>query len=75
MPVMSGFEAIKKIRSHSEEQAHHTPIITISASVLEHEQAAAFQVGADGVIGKPFDPIELYEKIIQVTRDQGQENK
>jgi len=75
MPVMSGFEAIKKIRSHSEEQAHHTPIITISASVLEHEQAAAFQVGADGVIGKPFDPIELYEKIIQVTRDQGLENK
>ena len=67
MPIMSGFEAIKEIKNHIIPEKHGIPIITISASVLEHEQAAAFQAGADGVIGKPFDPIELYQKIIQVT--------
>ncbi|MGJ1205209.1 response regulator [Sphingobacterium lactis] len=67
MPIMSGFEAIKEIKNHIIPEKHGIPIITISASVLEHEQAAAYQAGADGVIGKPFDPIELYQKIIQVT--------
>lgn len=67
MPIMSGFEAIKEIKNHITPEKHGIPIITISASVLEHEQAAAFQAGADGVIGKPFDPIELYQKIVAVT--------
>lgn len=67
MPIMSGFEAIKEIKNHIVPEKHGIPIITISASVLEHEQAAAFRAGADGVIGKPFDPIELYQKIIAVT--------
>ncbi|MGO3653333.1 MAG: response regulator [Sphingobacterium sp.] len=71
MPIMSGFEAIKAIKNHSNPEKQTTPIITISASVLEHEQAAAVQAGADGVIGKPFDPMELYQKIIQVIDNRG----
>jgi CheY-like chemotaxis protein len=67
MPIMSGFEAIKEIKNSSIPEKHGIPIITISASVLEHEQAAAYRAGADGVIGKPFDPIELYQKIVAVT--------
>jgi len=63
MPVMSGFEAIQEIKTHPNPQKASTPIITISASVLEHEQAAAYEAGADSVIGKPFDPIDLYQKI------------
>jgi len=63
MPVMSGFEAIQEIKTHPNPQKAYTPIITISASVLQHEQAAAYEAGADSVIGKPFDPIDLYQKI------------
>lgn len=66
MPVMSGFEAIKEIRGNINPTRRKTPIITISASVLEHEQQAAFQVGADEVIGKPFEPTELYQKIVKI---------
>ena len=66
MPIMSGFEAIKQIRTNYKEHLRKIPIITISASVLEHEQKAAFEVGADEVIGKPFNPIELYNKIVKV---------
>lgn len=63
MPIMSGFEAIKEIKKIAEPQKALIPIITISASVLEHEQAAAYEAGADSVIGKPFDPIDLHQKI------------
>ena len=58
-----GFEAIKQIRNHINPYRRETPIITISASVLEHEQQAAFNAGADDVIGKPFDPTDLHKKI------------
>lgn len=63
MPVMSGFEAIRAIKNLDHVQKAYIPIITISASVLEHEQAAAYEAGADGVIGKPFDPSDLHQKI------------
>lgn len=65
MPVMSGFEAITEIRNSIDPVLRKIPIITISASVMEHEQKAAFEVGADDVIGKPFNPIELYNKIVK----------
>jgi len=68
MPVMSGFDAIKQIRASYIKHVRKIPIITISASVLDHEQEAAFKVGADEVIGKPFNPVELYNKIIKVCR-------
>ena len=67
MPIMSGFEAIKAIRKHKEAAKSLTPIITISASVLEHEQASAYEAGADAVIGKPFNPTDLHKKITQLT--------
>ncbi|MEJ5052835.1 response regulator [Sphingobacterium sp. MYb382] len=66
MPVMSGFEAIKEIRKHKDAVKTFVPIITISASVLEHEQAEAYEVGADAVIGKPFNPTDLHKKITEL---------
>lgn len=68
MPVMSGFEAITEIRSSHNSIRRLIPIITISASVMEHEQKAAFEVGADDVIGKPFNPVELYNKIVKACK-------
>lgn len=66
MPVMSGFEAIMKIRNHPDSQKRRISIFTVSASVMEHEQKAAIDVGADEVIAKPFDPADLYNKIVNI---------
>lgn len=63
MPIMSGIEAIKKIRTHKDPKKRSTPIITVSASVLEHEQEAAKQAGADDVLSKPFHANDLHGKI------------
>src|SRR5690606_5495894 len=67
MPVMSGFEAIKTIRSDHREEIRQIPIISISASVLQREQQAAYAAGADAVVGKPFDPVSLYQLIKTLT--------
>jgi Signal transduction histidine kinase len=67
MPVMSGFDAIRSIRSDDREHIKRIPIISISASVLHREQQAAYAAGADAVVGKPFDPVALYELIRQLT--------
>jgi len=67
MPVMSGFDAIRAIRNDPREHIRKIPIISISASVLQREQQAAYAAGADAVVGKPFDPISLYQIIKTLT--------
>ena len=70
MPVMSGFDAIRAIRNDSREHIRKIPVISISASVLQREQQAAYAAGADAVVGKPFDPVSLYQIIKTLTEPQ-----
>src|SRR5262249_42243244 len=55
MPVMDGMEATRRIRA--EEKAAglaRTPIVALSATVLEHEREAVFGSGCDDFVAKPF---------------------
>jgi two-component system KDP operon response regulator KdpE len=56
MPVMDGFEVLRKLRAVSK-----LPVIAISA----HSSAAekALNLGANGFLAKPFRPDELVKKI------------
>lgn len=55
MPVMSGFEATKKIR----EQGNNVPIIALTASVLRTDLDRCKDAGMNGYIPKPFKAHEL----------------
>jgi signal transduction histidine kinase len=68
MPIMSGFEATRKIRSEMIGLKQHIPIISLSAAVLEEEQKAALEAGVNDVMSKPFDPVVLYQKIEKLVR-------
>ncbi|WP_026899165.1 response regulator [Daejeonella oryzae] len=68
MPVMNGLEATVKIRSEFEEPKRNTPIISLSAAVMEDEQQAAMDAGVNDVLTKPFDPDVLRQKIIQLVQ-------
>lgn len=74
MPVMSGFDAIRAIRNDQREHIRNVPIISISASVLQREQQAAYAAGADAVVGKPFDPVSLYQIIKTLTQAKDKTN-
>jgi CheY-like chemotaxis protein len=53
MPVMSGFEATRRIR-HSGLATADVPILALTANVQKAEIAQCHRVGMDGHIAKPF---------------------
>jgi len=54
MPVMDGFELIRRIRS----SAKHAkmPVIVVSASAEQDAPARAIEAGANAFFGKPWSP-------------------
>ncbi|MBX2849629.1 MAG: response regulator [Acidiferrobacterales bacterium] len=56
MPIMNGYDAIKKIRQAGNE----TPIIVMSASPLETEQEKVEQLGCNGYLVKPVDIDDIF---------------
>jgi len=63
MPVMNGYEATRKIRKEMIDSKRNVPIISFSASVINHEKDEAKKAGGDDFIEKPFEPIVLHHKI------------
>jgi methyl-accepting chemotaxis protein len=65
MPGMGGVEAIRAIR-HLGGAAGQTPIIAVTANVLEETLQAATQAGAAAIVEKPLSPQALREAIQRV---------
>lgn len=63
MPVMNGYEATERIRSHASKL--HTPIVGLSASTLEEEKSLFWAAGCDDFVGKPFSENIIFDKIAQ----------
>ena len=61
MPIMSGFEATKIIKS----SFSNVPIIALTAYVFEDERQRAMDSGCDDFIVKPYRMEDLFEKIIK----------
>ncbi|MDE3145214.1 MAG: response regulator, partial [Bacteroidota bacterium] len=63
MPVMDGYEATKKIR----ENGITIPIIALTASLPKEVEAQTKEKGMNDIVVKPFNPDELYRKILHYT--------
>lgn len=61
MPHMDGVQTLENLRLMP--QAKETPIIFMTARAQKHEQAHYMELGALGVIVKPFDPMTLSDYI------------
>ncbi|NVJ17891.1 response regulator [Myxococcus sp. AM010] len=61
MPGMDGPTTFGRLRA--EEATAHTPIIFMTAKIQKQEVARYLELGALGVIGKPFDPMTLPQEI------------
>src|SRR5581483_6570821 len=61
MPGMDGPETLRELRKLPE--ASGTPVIFMTAKVEAREVAALRQMGALGVIAKPFEPLGLADQI------------
>lgn len=60
MPVMGGFEAVKRIR---EELKLAIPVIALTANALPTERDACLAAGMDAYVSKPIDPPLLNQTI------------
>ncbi|NEO29752.1 MAG: GAF domain-containing protein [Symploca sp. SIO3C6] len=63
MPVLDGYEATKKIRSHLKGQA--TAIIALTASVFDKQRSVILSSGFNDFVSKPFREEIIFEKITQ----------
>ena len=61
MPGMDGPTTLGKLRA--QEATAKTPIIFMTAKIQKQEVARYLELGAVGVIGKPFDPMTLPAEI------------
>ncbi len=58
MPEVNGIDAVKAIRSgHGPNQ--HTPIVMLTADILQQEENALFEAGANDLLFKPIDEGKL----------------
>ncbi|MBW4520511.1 MAG: response regulator [Scytolyngbya sp. HA4215-MV1] len=64
MPGMNGVETFQQLQSNPKTQA--IPVIFLTAKVQPAEQAEYNQLGAAGLIIKPFDPVQLAKEISQL---------
>ena len=63
MPVMDGFETIRKIRSESDKYYQKLPVIALTAAALGETKEKVYQSGMNDFITKPFLPTEFYSKL------------
>lgn len=63
MPDIDGYEATIHIRRNMAEHIKNTPIIAMTASALISEKNKCFEIGMNDYISKPFEPIDLQQKI------------
>ncbi|MDA3054572.1 MULTISPECIES: response regulator transcription factor [unclassified Campylobacter] len=63
LPGMDGLEVCKEIRKKSK-----IPVIVSSARASTVDKVSALQIGADDYLPKPYDPDELYARIISLLR-------
>lgn len=64
MPEMDGPSALKKLRERKE--FDHIPVVFMTARVRPPEIQFYIDMGAAGVVSKPFDPMQLARQIADI---------
>ena len=59
MPVLDGYETVRRLR----QLGFSTPIIAVTARVLQSELEKCLEAGCDGFVRKPFEAEELHASI------------
>ncbi|MHB1535202.1 MAG: response regulator transcription factor [Acidimicrobiales bacterium] len=63
MPVMDGMEAARRLRADPD--TARVPILLLSAKAQAPDVLAGLEV-ADGYVTKPFEPLELLDRVAQL---------
>jgi len=61
MPRMDGLQLVTQLKSHASTRA--LPVILLSAKAQNAEVQQGLDAGADDYVTKPFDPLELIDRV------------
>lgn len=67
MPEMDGLEATMAIRDFEKKTGRHTPIIALTAQVMEGDREKCLEAGMDEYVAKPIRAKELEDAIQRMT--------
>jgi signal transduction histidine kinase/DNA-binding response OmpR family regulator len=59
LPVVSGWEVVRRIREREMAAGGHLPVIALTANTMPGDRETCLAAGMDGYLAKPFDPQEL----------------
>lgn len=65
MPVVDGYEVLRRIRENPDLKA--LPVIMLTARKQEKDIVSALELGASDFLAKPFIPEELVARLIRLT--------
>lgn len=68
MPVMDGFEALRRIKTGGLSEA---PVVMLTALKREQDIVGALQLGAADYLVKPFIPDELSQRVRRLLQQSG----
>ena len=66
MPNMNGLELLAALRADAD--VADIPVILLSAKAMTDDVRAGLDAGADDYITKPFEPLELVERVNKLLR-------
>ena len=66
LPGIDGYETTRRIKSNP--ALRNIPVIAVTSYALSGDDVKAFAAGCDAYVTKPFDPVELLERIQQYLR-------
>jgi len=68
MPLMDGFELIRRLRASDVAAARHIPAAALTAYARSEDRARALRSGFEMHLAKPIDPAELIAAVKALTR-------
>ncbi len=71
MPELDGWDLLRILRS--DPATRELPVVLLTAKVQERDVARGWQMGADGYITKPFNPLEMVDRLKAVLAMTGDE--
>jgi DNA-binding response OmpR family regulator len=71
MPRMDGLQVTKELKGNDDTKG--IPIILLSAKAQASDVQAGKEMGADDYLTKPFDPLELLDRVNELLEGGGRE--
>lgn len=70
MPVMSGIEATRHIRTRMNESVRSIPIVALTADAIKEDQELFIEAGMNACVTKPFDANQLHQVILRLLKKE-----